>query len=83
MSTLAIVLTVMASAVFLGVIILAVLKQIAACQDQQEFDIAHEKSETEFDLARGGKEEKKEGFDFASKRQVHRKSFPGPWNRRR
>ena len=35
MSTLAIVLTVMASVVFLGVVILAVLKQIAARQDQQ------------------------------------------------
>ena len=71
MSTIAIIITVLSSIVFLGVIIVLVMNQRESRQERIDFN-----------LSRPASEEKK-GFDFASKRQAHRKSFPGPWNQNR
>lgn len=71
MSGLAIIITVLASVAFLGVVIVLVMNQRESGRERIDFDISRASSE------------EKKGFDFASKRQAHRKSFPGPWNRNR
>ena len=71
MSVIAIIATVLISIVFLGVVIALVLHQMESRQGRAEFHISRPSSD------------EKKGFDFASKRQAHRKSVPGPWNRGR
>ncbi|TDI31633.1 MAG: hypothetical protein E2P00_08530 [Acidobacteria bacterium] len=71
MSVIAIILTVVFSVIFLGVIIVLVLNRRESGRERIDFDISRPASE------------EKKGFDFASKRQAHRKSFPGPWNQHR
>jgi len=71
MSVIAIIVTVVISVLFLGVIIVLTLNHRENGRERIDFDIS-----------RPAPEEKK-GFDFASKRQAHRKSFPGPWNQNR
>ena len=71
MSVIAAIITVVISIIFLGVIIVLVLNQREGGREQIDFNISRPASE------------EKKGFDFASKRQAHRKSFPGPWNRNR
>jgi hypothetical protein len=68
MSVIAIIVTVVISIIFLGVIIVLVLNQRGNHQRRADFH-----------LSRPAPEEKT-GFDFAAKRQARRKSFPGPWN---
>lgn len=71
MSVIAIIITVVISIIFLGVIIVLALNQREGGRERIDFDISRPASE------------EKKGFDFASKRQAYRKSFPGPWNRNR
>jgi hypothetical protein len=71
MSIIAIIITVVISIIFLGVILVLVLNQRESGRERINFDISRPVSE------------EKKGFDFASKRQAHRKSFPGPWNQNR
>jgi hypothetical protein len=73
MSPLAAIATFLISIVFLGVVIVLVLDQLGGRRESTEFHLSRPDAD----------EDKKEGFDFASKRQAHRKSLPGPWNRRR
>jgi hypothetical protein len=94
MSTFALMATVLASLIFLAIIVVRVRKQITARKDQTTFDPARPRTEHEFDLSRTPPGERdfdlsrsssgeKEGFDFNSKRRARRKSIPGPWGRRR
>ena len=71
MSVIAIIITVVISIIFLGVIIALVLNRGEGGRERIDFNVSRTASE------------EKKGFDFASKRQAHRKSFPGPWNRNR
>ena len=94
MSSVALIATVLASLVFLGVIVFRVRKLMADRRDETTFELARPKTEHEFDLSRTHPGERdfdlsrpasaeKEGFDFDSKRRARRKSIPGPWNNRR
>jgi hypothetical protein len=65
---------------------------LSRSKSEHEFDLSRHhadanatqepSSELDFDLTRQHPD-KKEGFDFDSKRRARRKSIPGPWNRRR
>ncbi len=71
MSVVAIIITVVISVIFMGVIIVLVLNHKEGGREKIDFDVSRANPEA------------KTGFDFASKRQAHRKSFPGLWNKNR